>query len=29
MKNITLCMRTWYEVGNIPSQKFRLTPDCP
>jgi len=26
MQNITLCMRTWCEVRNFASQKFRLTP---
>jgi len=27
MQNVTLCMRTWCEVRNFSSQKFRLTPD--
>jgi len=27
MYDITLCIRTWYEVRNFASQKFRLTPD--
>jgi len=26
MQNITLCMRTWCEVRNFASQKFRLIP---
>jgi len=26
MQNIALCMRTWREVRNLASQKFRLTP---
>ena len=29
MQNVTLCMRTWYEVRNFASQKFRLTPAQP